>query len=267
MPTRLAVATVTLLLAGLPAAAHDYWLVPDAFFVKPGEATALRLHVGDDFVSEKERPFQKKPTLRFDLVRGKKTVDLAPLGAEDKTPVATLTLKDAGTYLVRMDRAPQTIELEAEKFNKYLADEGLDAILEQRRKLGEDKKPGRERYSRCLKALVQCGDTRDDPVPAVGQKLEIVPLANPYTLKAGETLKVRVLFDGKALAGAKVSAHRRAGDKVTTQSAQTTAEGEAAFKVDGAGSYLIRLVHMRRCADEDGVDWESYWAALTFAVK
>jgi uncharacterized GH25 family protein len=267
MPTRLVAGIMTLLLAAVPAVAHDYWLVPDTFFVKPGAAAALHLHVGDDFVSEKERPFQKKPTLRFDLVRGKETVDLLPLGVEDKTPVATIKLKGTGTYLVRMDRAPQKIELEAEKFNKYLAEEGLDAILEQRRKLGEDKKPGRERYSRCLKALVQCGDLRDAAPGAVGQKLEIVPLANPYTLKAGETLKVRVEFDGKPLAGAQVFAHRRAGEKVTTRTVQTTADGEAAFKLDGAGEYLIRLVHMRRCADKDGVDWESYWAALTFGMK
>jgi len=266
MSARLAAGIVTLLLAAAPAFAHDYWLLPDSFFVKPGEVAALRLHVGDGFVSEKERPFQKKPTLRFDLLRGKETVDLTPLGVEDKTPVAAITLKDAGTYLVRMDRAPQKIELDAEKFNKYLAEEGLDAILEQRRKLGEDKKPGRERYVRCLKSLVQCGDVRDEAAPAVGQKLEMVPLANRYTLLAGETLKVRVLFDGKPLAGAKVFAHRRAGEKVTTQTAQTTADGEAGFKL-GEGAYLLRLVHMRRCADEDGVDWESYWAALTFGMK
>jgi uncharacterized GH25 family protein len=268
MKTRIIAGIVSLLLAALPGAAHDYWLVPDAFFVKPGDETALHLHVGDDFVSEKERPFQKTPIVRFNLVHGKETMDLIPLGVEDKTPFAKVALKKAGTYLVRMDRSPQKIELDPEKFNKYLADEGLDAILEQRKKLGEDKQPGRERYSRCLKSLLQCGDERDaTATAAVGQTLEIIPLDNPYSLKGGDTLKVRVLFDGKPLKGAKVFAHRRAGDKVTTQAATSDADGTAAFKLDGEGSYLVRLVHMRRCAGVEGVDWESFWAALTFGMK
>jgi uncharacterized GH25 family protein len=268
MKTRLLLCLALTLLAAIPVAAHDYWLQADTFFVKPGDTTALHLHVGDEFVSEGERFFQKKPTLRFDLVHGKDTVDLLPLGVEGKTPAANLTLKQAGTYLVRMERAPAKIELEAEKFNKYLAEEGLDGVLEQRKKLGEDKQPGRERYRRFLKALLQAGDERDDTATTVaGQMLEIVPLQNPYRLKTGDTLTVRILFDGKPLAGAKVFAHRRAGDKVTTQSTRTTADGDVAFKLDGDSVYLIRLVHMRRVTGEDGIDWDSFWAALTFGMK
>lgn len=38
-------------------------------------------------------------------------------------------------------------------------------------------------------------------------------------------------------------------------------------KLDGEGVYLVRLVHMRRVNGEAAIDWESFWAALTFGMK
>jgi uncharacterized GH25 family protein len=262
------VAVLLLLLPAAPARAHDYWLLPDTFFPSPGDTVAVRLHVGEDLVSEAERPFQKALTVRFELFAGKDTTDLATLSKEDDKPVARVALKAAGTHLIALERVPRFIALEAEKFNKYLAEEGLDAILEQRRKAGEDKQPGRERYSRYLKTFIQTGDDRDDtPRRALGQKLELVPQTNPYALKAGDRLTVRVLFEGKPLTGARVFAQRRTGDKTTTQDATTTAEGLATFKLDGAGTWQVRLVHMRRTTADKEADWESFWGSLTFGIK
>ena len=258
-----------LLLVVVPSVtAHDYWLLPETFFPAAADPVAIRLHVGEDLVSEAERPFQKKATTRFDHLGSKGKENLAADATDGKTPVARLTLKTAGTHLLVMDRGVQTIKLEAEKFNKYLADEGLDGVLEERRKAGEDKTPGRERYTRYLKTLIQVGDAPDDTAKeVVKQKLEIVPQANPYGLKPGEPLKVQILFDGKPLAGARVFGQRRSGEKTVTQTATTAAEGMASFKVDGEGTYLIHLVHMRRCANDPDNDWESFWGALTFGRK
>ncbi len=264
---RFLLVAAALLFSCLPVRAHDYWLLPDTFFPAAGDSLAVRLFVGDDFVPEAERPFQKKATVRFQQLFGGKTTDLVPLGTEEKTPLLSLPVCDAGTHLFAMERIPRLITLEADKFNKYLAEEGLDSILAERKKAGEERKPGRERYSRCLKSLIQVGATRDETaVRVLGQKLEIMPGANPYALKIGDELSVRILFDGKPLAGVKVFAHRRDSDKVTTKSVAASAEGRATFRLDGGGAWLIRLVHMRRVADAEA-DWESYWAALTFGVK
>jgi uncharacterized GH25 family protein len=166
-----------------------------------------------------------------------------------------------------MERAPQLIKLDAAKFNAYLTEEGLDTIRAQRRQLGEDKLPGRERYSRYLKSLVRAGGHSDDTWKrALGQRLEIVPLVDPFAVKKGGNLPLRVLFDGKPLAGAKVLAHRRAAGKTATQSATTSAKGEVTFKVNGTGTWLVRLVHMRRAIKDKDADWESFWGALTFGV-
>jgi uncharacterized GH25 family protein len=266
--TRFLAGATALFLLATSALAHDYWLEPESFFVAAGEAVAVRLHVGEKLTSEEERPFQKKPTVKFQLLWADDALDLAALGREDKTPVARVTPKAPGTYLIALERDARLIKLDAKKFNDYLAEEGLDAILEQRRKAGEDKAEGRERYRRYLKAIIQAGDKRDDTYKRLlGQKLEIVPRANPGALKAGDALAVRVLFDGKPLAGARLAAHVRAGGKVTTQTATTSKEGEATVKLDRAGTWLVRLVHMRRAADDKEADWESFWASCSFGLK
>jgi len=62
--------------------AHDYWLQPETFFPAAEAKVAVRLLVGDDFITELERPFQKKPTLRFELVSKTKSLNLAATSQE-----------------------------------------------------------------------------------------------------------------------------------------------------------------------------------------
>jgi uncharacterized GH25 family protein len=259
-------ALVLFLLLATPAVAHDYWLLPETFFPGRDATISLHLHVGEHLVSEVERPFQAKPTVRFEQRHGKEVIDLAARGTDGKKPVARLSFAREGTHLVLLERAAQLITLDAAKFNKYLEEEGLQEALDERKRKGEEKSPGRERYSRYLKSLLQVGKPLDDEVTRpVGHKLEIVPLENPYSLRPGDTLTVRVLFEDKPLAKARLAAHHREGDRTQTQSLTTTKDGEATIKLDHAGPWLVRLVHMRRCQAEDA-DWESFWLALTFAV-
>jgi uncharacterized GH25 family protein len=267
MSRQLLLSIGTALLALAPARAHDYWLEPETFFPKAGESVTVRLHVGDHFVSEAERPFQKKPTLRFDLVAAGKKFDLAAAGRDGQAPVAKVDVAAPGAYLLAMERAPQLIRLEAAKFNRYLKEEGLEAILARRKQDGEEHKEGRERYSRCLKCLLQCGDANDDTFgQRLGQQLEIVPSSNPSRLKAGDSLTVQVLFEGKPLPGTRLFAYHRVEGKGQGQALTTAKDGRATFQLERAGPWLVRLVHMRRCADAGEADWESYWAALTFGI-
>lgn len=248
----------------LPAAlsAHDFWLEAGP---KTGDAIPLRLHVGDRFVSEGEKAVLKKDTPRLTAWLGGDEIDLRAGLKDGAKPVASLSGKKAGTALVALDRAPRLITLEAAKFNAYLAEEGLTAILGERKKRGEAEADGKERYGRCLKLLTPVGGKGDDGWKrVVGQKLEVVPLADPTGLTKGDAFAVRVLFDGKPLAGVQVQAHARAGGKVTTQAGRTDAKGEASFNC-GRGDWLVRLVQMRRTTGD--ADWESWWAALSFTVE
>jgi uncharacterized GH25 family protein len=267
MTSRL-LAMLVLVVLTTAARAHDYWLQPATFTPAAGKPVALSLHVGDGFVSEIERAFQKKPTLHFHLHSGSDSIDLAASAREGDKPLARFTCPRSGTCLIAMERDAQLITLAAKKFTAYLAEEGLQGVLADRKKRGEADTPGRERYRRYLKCLVRAGGKGDDTwKKSAGHKLEIVPLTDPTGLKAGETWKVRIVFDGKPLAGARVTAYSGAGAKVKNRTATTTAAGEARFTLDESGPYLVRLVHMRRATGDREADWHSFWAALTFAIR
>ena len=91
-------------------------------------------------------------------------------------------------------------------------------------------------------------------------------MSNPYGHKPGDQLKVLVLFDGKPLSNAQLEACHRGPKKVNIQSERTDKSGQVAIKLNFAGPWLVRLVHMRKCTEDPGYDWESFWSAYSFAL-
>lgn len=173
------------------------------------------------------------------------TLNLKTAGKDGQTPVAQVTVESAGNYLIAMERNWSAITRDAGKFTEYLREEGLDSIIAQREQSGEANKEARERYSRYLKALVQAGSRHDETYRRkIGFTLEIIPQANPYRLKPGDALKVKVLFEGKPLPHAKVFVDSREAGDTRRQEVKTSGDGIAAFKIDRPGLWLLRLVHI-----------------------
>ena len=103
-----------------------------------------------------------------------------------------------GPYAVGVSTTASVIALSADTVNMYLRDDGIPDILAQRRTRNELTKPARERYHKHVKALLQVGDSLGPSFDAVfGYPAEIIPLANPYGLRSGATLRIRVIVDGK----------------------------------------------------------------------
>ena len=262
-------AVLVLFVLSFNALSHDYWIEPEGYFVPLNQPVKVRLHLGEGLKSESERPLQKERTVRFQMISGEETQDLLAAGKEGQTPIAQVVLKRPGNYLIAMERNASTIKLDAKKFKEYLTEEGLDSIIALREKAGESNAEGRERYTRYLKSLLQAGATQDDAYQRqLGHHLEIIPQSNPYKLKMGDTLKVRIEFEGKPLAGVHVFANNRNAQAMSGQRALTSVDGTVSFTLDQPGQWLIRLVHMRRCAGScQDIDWESFWAAYTFGMK
>ncbi len=244
------------------AAAHDFWLEPSDPRPKAGAEVKLHLHVGDGFATEGEKALTREGTPSFDAWLAGVKISLMPEARA--LPAARLKPAKEGTCLVALERSPRLITLEADKFRRYLGEESLVHILAERKKRGEDANPGRERYGRGIKLLLRAGAGDDGWKRVVGHKLEIVPRADPTGKKAGDTLRVAVLFGGKPLPDATLTAYSRQGEKVTTGRVKLSKGGEADVALAG-GFTLLRLVHMWR-ADGKEADWESAWAALSFDV-
>lgn len=249
------------------ALGHDYWLAPESFSASVGREVVVRLFRGEAPKADGERPFEPERAERFSLLWGDEARGLKSATKDGEVPVARITPKAEGGHLIAMERRPATITLEADKFAAYLKDEGLDVIIARREELGESRVVGRERYRRYLKALVQVANRRDKTYRReLGHRLEILLLADPATLRRGDSMPVRILFEARPLAGARVFAHSCEAGEVHPQSATTDRDGLVTFRLVRPGLWLVRLVHMRRAKAGDEVDWESFWAAYTFGL-
>ncbi|HEY7862167.1 MAG TPA: DUF4198 domain-containing protein [Thermoanaerobaculia bacterium] len=258
----LAAALAISLFAGA-AAAHDLWLEPSAFRPAPGDTVAIRIWNGVDFDAETEAvPRTAARIVRFSATGPSGEVPVS--GPEMSDPAGAFAASEAGLWIVAYRTNNKLLELPGEKFEEYLAQEGLERISALRAERGETAKPTREHFSRCAKALVAAGGSRAGGDRALGLTLELVAGKNPYALAKGEPLPVRLLYEGKPLEGALVVAVAKQ-DPARRISARTDAKGNVSFRLPASGMWLIKAVHAVPAPAGSGVDWESLWASLTFA--
>ena len=260
-----------LVLSATPVLAHEYWLALSAFRAGAGDTVLVGALAGEGFVGER-KPFSPGRAVRL-VVRASRELDLTSVASGGDTTWARFASADSGGLLFGYESNFATITLDAASFERYLADEGLDGPLAARRARG-DAGPGRERYRRSAKAWLAGADARRATKP-LGLSCEIVPLAVPGV---GGRLPVRVLFEGKPLAGALLNAWRqplaadgrlldpaRRDTVRVAWSGRTDARGEAVAPVDEDGEWLLGVVHMIPSRDPAAADWESSWGSLTFA--
>lgn len=227
------------------AAAHDHWLVPDPLVTARPTEVALHLYVGDDFVADEEKPFERGRIVAFrDHTGNGAAMDLASVAKDGAVPFFTAPVLPAGMHLFALERNAAHIELPAAKFEAYLREEGLEGVVAERGRRGESGLPGRETYERAIKALVVVADAHDATFGIVtGSAIELVPLSDP-TAADGSSLRVSARFRSAPLAGARVELLTRNRGRVDRQVATTDATGNATFITPTEGVHLLRSVHM-----------------------
>jgi uncharacterized GH25 family protein len=243
-------------LAALPVAAHDFWIEPSTFKPQVGALITAGLRVGQNFLGDAV-PRSSQLIERF-IVRdaaGERPV----VGMENRDPAGYVRVAAPGASIIGYRSRPYPLTLDAAKFEDYLRQEGLDSIVALRAKRGESAKPDKEIFSRCAKALVVSGDVKpsgyDQPL---GFRLELIPETSPF----GDKARFRLLFEGKPLAGALVTALPQTG--TTALRARTDAQGRVEFAFPTYGVWLVKSVHMIPAPSDSGADWESLWASFTF---
>ena len=259
--------------------AHEFWFKPVAPLPSVGDTVTLRLEVGEFFNGD-AAGFSIPTTKALRHFSAKAPVeDLKPfLSAKEREAEVELALDTPGTHLLAYDSAPLRLQLEAGRFKAYLHDEGLDFVNTQREHAGTADQPGRERYRRNIKTLIEVGP-EPKTVQALdqtyakhaSQRLEITPLHNPLAMVPGDALPVQVVFDDKPLVGALVKAWHKHDGQLVMIRATTSAQGEVVFNLPYAGDWMVSVVHMIAATDsgddeghEEGVDWDSFWGNLSF---
>jgi hypothetical protein len=248
-----------------PAAAHDLWLVPGESYAV-GKAALVRANVGMAFPESVHAPdptlFKRRILIKPDGTEGL----LEPAGKEDESGVLRFVPDQLGTYVLAVQTRPKLVSLEAGKFNEYLVTDGLSHIFLLRAKEGSLDQKGKERYSKSVKTLIQVGHAGEgDPSRILGLPLEVVPLRDPFRLKAGSVLPVRVMFQGKPLPEANLGWQHPGDGPVARGYVRTDRRGEALIPIARGGLMTLRLTHMTRPKARD-YEWESFWTTLTFRV-
>jgi uncharacterized GH25 family protein len=246
-----------------PLLAHDFWIEPSSFRPPVHETVAARLMVGQNFQGE---AVPRNPALvrKFSLVFPGGEAPLDGRSGDDPAGVAEIVVPGLQALAYRSGNS--LVSLEAQKFEDYLREEGLEKIVAERARRGESQKPSRELFSRCAKALLyagplgHAGEDRD-----VGLTLELRAEKNPYGLRAGTELPVRLTYEGKPLEGALVVALPK-GHASEKLSQRTDKNGRVRLRVPYGGVWLVKAVHMVPAPPDSGADWQSLWASLTFEI-
>jgi uncharacterized GH25 family protein len=253
-----------LILALSPLSAHDMWIEPTTFFPSVGQIVGARLRVGQDLLGD---PLPRDPALLNQFVvedaGGRKPL----VGRDGADPAGFLRVATPGLLVVGYFSNPSRVELTPEKFNQYLKEEGLDAVAALRARRHQTNAPAHELFSRCAKSLVLSGSPSEQQIDRqLGFMLELVAERNPYALRAGKDLPLRLTYQNRPLAGALVTAMNRLhpAEKV---SARTGNDGRVRFRLRPSGMWLIKAVHMLPATAGANAEWTSYWASLTFEMR
>ena len=256
-----------------PAAAHDFWLQPKAYWSKPHAEVPLTLEVGDGPARQRSQIPSRRIT-RFEAIGPDgASIDLrAGLHPGRADSDADLRFAAPGAYVVVLETDDGAeSRLPAARFNAYLEDEGLTPALEQRRRAGRMGAEGSERYSRRAKTLVQVGppDAASHAVVAqpTGLSLEIVLEQNPYDQPGAAMLPARVFYVGLPLAGALVKLTDLAHDAAPAATARTDAAGRATFPAPRAGDWRLNVVWTQPSPRDADTDFETVFSSLSFGFR
>ena len=278
-----------LLTGGASPMAHEFWLAASPMGKPAQGSVKLSISVGEQWRGDR-LPFNTDYIAQLRHYACSKTQDLTPLlpGSAGGTDFAE-QIECGGTQLFALDSHPNLVTLPADKFTAYLHEEGLDDIIKQREAAGNAATPGRERYRRHVKALLQAsgstarlGKTEKankaeksaggatNASLQTGQKLEIIPLGDPSSLAAGSSMRLKLVFDGQTLpnrlvkawyrptskASGKISGNETAnetGDQTLIIRGQTDSAGSISFNFPYAGPWMISTVHMVAAPSADAV--------------
>lgn len=276
MVTRIArVGLILSVLAATSGQAHDFWILPSSFEPAPNAAVAFHLAVGQQWAGD---PFPRNEARIVHFVLAGPHGDAPIAGAEGVDPAGVARVGDAGLYLAGYESNNAKLELEPDKFEAYLRLEGLESVIAERARRGESQQGSHEVYARCAKSLLRVGSSEGPKSVrvfdrALGFTLEIVPEKDPYLATASAAkpvaLPFTVLYEGKPLANALVVAMAKDAPQSPVE-ARSDRRGRVELALNAPGVWLVKTVHMVRLeaesARQQGAEWQSYWASLTFTL-
>ncbi len=247
----------------IAATTHDYFLLPESFFLHKGDKLNLHLIEGDQFSGQNELSYLHRKINKFMLYQGNKKVDLSVLAKDSSKNLVDYTMGITGQALLDMNRSTEYGDASRDNFSEFLISQGYD-------KLAEKVKTGnqfrlKEKHTRYLKTLISV-DNHDGGVydKDLNDDFEIILKDNPYNKKYGDDMSAKVKFKGKPAANLTVNLYIKSlTGNVYPQTLTTDKKGELTFTMSREGIYMLRAAIIVPTTDKDA-DFVSWWASYTF---
>lgn len=252
------------------AGAHDFWLVPDAFHVAADGDIIVRGQTSSAFPSS------------LSAVTPDRVTEARIVGADDDERIAALSTRENSLVLRHRPRTPgqkiiavavgwRHVKETAESCRKYLVAEGAEDALTHYDRAGQ--LPTADivrRYAKYGKTVVEAGTGPRAFDRVIGHPLEFMPVTDPGAAKAGSDVRVRLLFQGKPLAGARVHAGPAptAGRKARADRSLITAEdGVVSIPAGAGGLWNVRTIHVVPAPAGANANWDVHWATFVWTVQ
>lgn len=239
------------------AGAHDNWIEPSATAVRPGDWLSLSLMLGNH--GNKHRDFK----IASKVAAGDQNLTIVE-STGHKTDL-TAALVDRGST---EEEGFWQAKFAPTRPGAYMAVNTLDKVMSY----------GPVRDIKCAKAFFIATTNLDRPgvrganfTKPYGAAFEMIPLTDPASLRKGETMKVRVLMNGKPIAGVRVGFVPRGanpqGDMDPNFERATDADGTASMTLKEANCYLVAAHLHDDQAKGEGYTSISYSATICVLVK
>jgi uncharacterized GH25 family protein len=244
------------LLIASPAPAHMLWLNVDSFQPSPGETVHIEVGWGHKFPTD-------------EVIKEGMLVEIYALddsgrkvAVEQVSPMHfTFSPESPGVYRIAAGVHPGFVSKTTRGY-KLAPKTDLQEVLSCFRHDIRTK-------AVLLVAGAGAASGRQFAEPA-GAPLEIIPLASPNQLRAGDVLPLRVVYQGKPLPGACVRAtYAGFSDQPGTfaSTTETDERGEAKVTLEKQGSWLVTVSHTMPYHDPEVCDEYRYKHSITFRVK
>lgn len=258
------------LLAGLmslPSSAHEFWLEPSDFQPKVGDVVTVDLVIGTHFDGFSS-PYTPDEIAAFGLIDA--AGNTAITGRFGDMPAGQFVVAQVGLSLLYHQTTPSYVTYtKPEKFISFAVEKGFADVAARYQKQTAENFRLVEKYRRFAKSLIMVGPASGQD-QLLGLEMELVALTNPYQQSVSREFTVAVYESGVPRPGAQVTVFiRHTPSDVEKKIIIADERGQVHLSLLPGRHYLFDSVKLQPIKDADPIknaEWESLWAALTFAV-
>ncbi|MFH2065362.1 MAG: DUF4198 domain-containing protein [Pseudomonadota bacterium] len=246
------VACVVFCMTAAAANAHMLWLTPENNNPKPGQPLTVIIGFGHHFAPDEVMKKADRMEQVYALAPDGAKIDLKAVNAS----TYTFTPQVNGPYVIyaSMKSGCMSTTIEGRKMGNRKTLENVVSCFG---------------FQMAAMTTVTCGPVSDVKYEQNALTVEVIPRKNPDQVKVGDHLPMLVLYQGKPLADATLSAVgsncKLAKEQSWDQEVKTDADGVAIVKITAGGPWLFSVRHKIPYSDPETCDDMMYNTALTLA--